>query len=106
MIARQSVQVKRHAAGSYGADGLWVEGAVTTNTIQASIQPASPRELARLPEGRSYSEAYTLYTDTELSADETVNADKVVLFGKDFTVVAVEGWRNGILPHFKAMVLR
>lgn len=106
MIARQNITLKRVAPGSYDVNGVWVEGAVTSSTIAASVQPASGKELDRLPEGRMYKEAFTLYTSTALNADEDNNADQVTIFGKDFTIVNVEVWRNGILPHYKALAIR
>lgn len=52
-IDRRAVPVTliRRSAGSYDADGRFVDGAETSVTIPAVIQPASGNQLKDLPEG-------------------------------------------------------
>lgn len=62
-----------------------------------------------LPEGRRQTEAFRLYTETRLIAanDNTgVNADLVEYEGADYEVLSVDRWKNGILPHYKIVVVK
>ena len=68
-VFRKTYTVTRVAAGDY-VDGKWVEGATSTFTIQASLQPAKPKEMEMLPEGRRNQETYKLYSDTQLRTVE------------------------------------
>ena len=105
MIPRMVVTVHRLAVGSY-IKGVFTEGAASTETIRASVQPASPNDLQSLPEGRRNSKAYRLYTDTRLRLVTTSNPDKVVLFGEDYEVTTEEIWQNNIINHYKYIVTK
>lgn len=104
---RQTLSIKRRAAGTL-SNGIYSEGAVSSIAITASVQPAGSKELQALPEGRRASQAFRLYTSTELFTASVGgrNADRVTLFGSEFEVVAVDVWQNGIMPHYKVIVSR
>lgn len=105
-VFRKPLTVKRHAAGSY-VGGFWTEGSVNPLTIQASVQPASQADMQLLPEGRRITSAYRLYTDdTLLLAKGNQQADRVVVQGEDYEVLAEAHWDNGVLPHKSYVVSR
>ncbi|MCK4521419.1 MAG: hypothetical protein KAU20_02510 [Nanoarchaeota archaeon] len=113
MIPRQTLTVKRVAAGSYVL-GIYQEGAESEFTIRASVQPLKANEMELLPDERRQSEAYRLYTDTPLQtakegkkgSPETVNADKVIIYGDTFEVYSVGTWQNQIINHYKIIVFK
>lgn len=106
MIPRRPLAGTRFGAGSY-VSGVWVEGVPEAISLTASVLPTSGKELQFLPEGRRERASLTLYTSFELRASGPgVNADLVEIDGEQWEVVRVEAWRNGILPHTKAIVQR
>lgn len=65
----------------------------TTLTITASVQPASGRDLLRLPEGRRMTETRVLFTTTLLLAgDSTREADLVTINGESWETQTCEQW--------------
>ena len=101
---RQSVTGYHRAAGSR-SNGHWVEGASTSFTFLASIQPAGKNDMESLPEGRSNSKAYRLYTDTKLVALAVGQSpDLVSLFSETYEVVSEFPWRNNVINHYKYIV--
>ena len=106
-VFRKTVTVKRVAPGSYGADGFWQEGAETTLTITASVQPATQEDMQLLPEGRRVTGTHRLYTaDVLYLARDGRNADRVVIDDDDYEVMAASDWQNGIVPHRRYVVSR
>jgi len=68
------VQITRRAAGAYNADGEFIEGASSTDTIRAAIQPASGRQLMDLPEGIRTEARWLLWSRSDLSLDDRITA--------------------------------
>jgi len=104
---RRTLTVTR-PTGDY-VDGIWVPGTPYTFEGRYSVQPASPDDMQRLPEGRRGRDAYTLYGEPELlqaDANAGTNADRVEIDGATFEVGATQEWRNGIIPHHRAVVTR
>lgn len=85
-------------SGSYVA-GRWVAGAASMFEITASIQPATPKELQRLPEGDRTTAVVAVWTSTELQAH-----DLVAYGGGNYEVQALERWDLG--GYFKALASR
>jgi len=93
-----SLVVTRYAAGSYVA-GLWSEGATSTLTIRAFVEPAPAESMQALPEARRTTQGILVVTTTELlTADEInhKNADRIAYAGMSFEVATVDR-----LGHFK-----
>lgn len=67
-----SVTRTRRAAGSYNADGVWVEGAPTATALNAAIQPVSGRELKDMPEGIRTEAKYIAWSRSDLVIDDTI----------------------------------
>ncbi|TQE99496.1 MAG: hypothetical protein FKY71_08295 [Spiribacter salinus] len=105
---RKPLTVQRQQPGEY-VNGIWTPGGITPFTVQASVQPASPEDMERLPEGRRDRQSFMLYSDLALRAadDNTgVNADVVEIDGADYQVQMTAPWQNGVIPHNVALVTR
>lgn len=102
------ITVLRQEPGHYNA-GTWIKGDQKSFECEASVQPASPREMQLLPESRRVSgEAKRFYTDVELKVASTkagINSDKVVYQGECYEILSVDKWL-GDLPHFKSIGVR
>ena len=48
VFASQSVVVKAYTQGGYDAEGIWVDGAPSSETYTANIQPLNDREIDNL----------------------------------------------------------
>jgi hypothetical protein len=105
LIPRRDLEVTRPAGGEY-VEGVYQEGATSSLTIQASVQPLSGRQLQALPEGRRNRESYRLFSDQGLRPYDGQNPDRVLIDGHEFEVFSVSPWQNGILPHFDMIVQR
>jgi len=69
-----------------------------TITIKACVQPATGKDLLRLPEGRRSNETRVLFTTTELDCgdvDSDFEADTVTIDGAFWEVQHVEFWTQG-----------
>lgn len=92
------------STGSY-IQGRWVEGNAEAFDITASIQPATPTELQRLPEGDRTKAIVAIWTATELrTAVAGGRADRVAYGGATYEVQAVEAWDFG--GYWKALASR
>lgn len=101
---RQVLKVRRMVGGERDDNGRWVEGSEATIRIRASVQPATPKDLMALEEGRRNRATFVLFTSTRLETVDTQNPYRVKLFGSDdYEVVGVEAWQNGVRPHFRIL---
>lgn len=108
VIPRKTLLVRRYAAGDYNTSGNWVEGTPGDFNILASVQPLRGKEMEMLPEARRESQAYKLYTDTQLLTINTTaktNSDRVQIEGNWFEVLIAEPWQNTIIDHYKVIVV-
>lgn len=102
--------VTRKPAGSYVA-GVWTKGQPSqtlTFSIVASIQPASGKELLRLPEGRRTEETRVVYSKTELQPGgqaQPFSADLLTIGGESWEVQNVMPWFDGT-GYWKAIIQR
>ena len=106
---RQPLTVTRDGGEGEWVNGIWQPGAPTTLTARCSVQPSNQNDMEMLPEGRRDRQAFTLYGRTELKmADDNAetNADRVEIYGDMFEVTHVERWTNGIINHFKSIVVK
>lgn len=98
-----SYAVTRTTPSTYDSDGRLVPGVEAVLTITASIQPASGRDLQRLPEGLRTFETRVIYTTTELFTQGPNQApDIVAVEGFAYEVQMVEQWGN-VGSYFKAI---
>ena len=102
---RRTVGTKHRTAGTV-VDGYPVAGAVTTSSIQASVQPLKSEEVKNLPEGRRDRAPFWLITDTLLDIASSATPHTVVLDGQDYDIEQRDQWQNGVIPHYRYLVLR
>lgn len=105
-----SLTVTRDAAGAY-VSGRWVDGADEPDaTINTSWQPAIGKDLEALPEGLRQSSVFKGYPSTQINTVNQFTLEKEdIIIGpdsKEYRVVFVGPWQNGIIPHYKFMVVR
>jgi len=103
---RRPLTITRYPAGSY-VNGVWTQGTPTSVSIRASVQPTSPHDLQRLPEGRRTGRTYTLFSNEQLFPAQqgtATNSDQVTLYGLTFEVISCEQWQNDVIPHYKSIV--
>lgn len=103
---RQPVTIVPRANGAL-VDGIYTEEAGTPTVIQASIQPTTPTDIKTLPEGKRESRSFKLYSDTSLtSLSESQTPDRALLGGVEFEIVTKESWQNGVINHYKYIVVK
>ena len=103
---RHSVFVTSYATGTL-VDGIYTEGTPTISSVMVSVQPANARDLQCLPEGRRTSKTYRLYSDISLNALQTTqNPDRVTLTDGVYEVVTKDPWKNGVIEHYKYLVVK
>ena len=107
-IFRQPLTVTRKSGGEF-VNGIWTPGTTAEVPIEASVQPASPDDMQRLPEGRRQDKAYVLRSDQELlEVDDNAeqSADLVTIGGETYEVMRCSRWQNSIINHFESLVVR
>ncbi len=92
-------------SGTY-TNGKYTDGSTSPITITCSAQPLRPREMEMLPQARRNSEAFKIYSDTEIFTVEAKNPDRVELFGDMYECLSDGRWKNDIIPHFKGIVVK
>lgn len=98
--------VTRVVAGSY-VSGLYVPGGTSTLSIEASIQPATGRDLQVLPEGQHGQETKVVYTTTELRTRRTTHdPDKITIDGETWECVTDERWEAFGGTHYRVYATR
>lgn len=85
--------VTRTPVGTYPSGGLHVPGTPANINVLACVQPLTPRELERLPEGLRSRELRHVWTAAALKVADGVNVpDLVAIDGASWEVQAVEDW--------------
>jgi hypothetical protein len=71
------------------------------------IQPVTPRERERLPEGDQMSEAVAVYSVTPLSAgdDQEQKPDRIAYHGLVYEIKSVEPWGDDTAGYCKALAV-
>lgn len=109
MTFRKTQTIKRTVPGSY-VNGVYVEGAETTFTIQASVQPMSGEDIVSVPEGRRASDMVKLYTSTDLNSQGDAGSgqspDRLVWLGKDYEIYSKEVRQMDVIPHYKIYAIK
>lgn len=93
----KDVTRRRWAAGSYDADGRYVEPSYADTTIRASVQPLVGDELLRLPEGQRQKRAIKFYTISDIrTVDDATKtkADQIIDSSVTFEVYTAEDWTD------------
>jgi hypothetical protein len=98
--------VTRTEAGTYTA-GRYTPGPTSTFMIDASIQPASGRDLQVLAEGEHATEVRVVYTTTELRTRAPAHdPDRITIDGEQWEVSKFERWEAFGNTHWRGMAAR
>lgn len=81
--------------------GVMQAGTPTALEVRASVQPSSSGDLQMLPEGRRVYKSFTLFSRNEIKEQY-----RLTIYGDPFECVHAEPWKNGLLPHYKAIFQR
>lgn len=104
MSFRKPQTITRLAAGSY-VNGDWVDGAESSLTIAASVQPMSMEDMKDAPEGRRLSDMVKMYTDADLFTVEDSGAnqqpDKLTWRGREYEIISKGVHQMSVIPHYK-----
>lgn len=104
-LGAAAMLVRRRAAGSTDARGVYTAGGETTFNIVASLQPFTTRERLALPGGDRVTGLWHLFTTSELHTvvlSSSEQPDRVEHKGKLYQVDEVEDYTDHTtgLPHF------
>lgn len=102
------VTVTRPGVTTY-VSGERTDGASTTLTILASVQPLHGAELLNFEEGQRSKASIKVYTDTELrTLNEAAGtkADLVTWQGAQYEVQRCDPWQVGLLNHWRAYAFK
>lgn len=106
-VTNGTCQLQRRQAGALFRG---VAGPITSTlmTIQASVQPATGKDLLRLPEGRRANQTRVIFTTTELFVGDQGDpflADVVMINGEPWEVQHVETWLQAgqLAPGFRCV---
>jgi hypothetical protein len=100
--------VYRYPSAQSFTDGKRDAQTPTELTIYAMIQPASGRDLLRLPEGLRSGEVIAIWTETELRLEneaEQLRPDEVGYKGQSYQVESIENWSDAG-NYYKALARR
>jgi len=91
------------AAGTYGADGLWVEGSVSTRTVVGTVQPMSFKECLAYSDGSRNTGYVKVYSGEKLeSRTRGGNAGGfVALGGEVYRLTQEQAYQNGVMAHWR-----
>ena len=112
MLGVQNLTLRTYANGTHGTDGRFTLGTATDTTIRGSIQPATWKDLQRLPEGERSQDIRKLFTQSVASlyvaeAGSLRNSDRIVSGADVFEVSSVQNWPSASpIPHVEAILLR
>jgi len=110
LLGNLTIPVVRYTSISI-VKGRHVPGSdVTTNfnTI-GSVQPLTAKDTSTLPEGVRDRGGHKLFTDDLLNIADIPNrikADRVTIEGSLYEVVKSNNWKNGLINHFKSLVVQ
>jgi len=108
LLGQREITWRSYAAGSYGVDGKWDDGAVTNTTIVASVQEASARDLQQLDAAERAMDpikAYVVASVETTNQHTSTQAARLVIDGHVYKVRQV-GPRHPLIPHVKVLAIR
>lgn len=109
MSFRKPFTIKRTVAGAY-VNGVYVEGAESTITIQASVQPISGTDMVVIPEGRRASDIVKIYTDSDLfgqgDAGSGQSPDRLVYRGADYEISTKDPNQSDVINHYRYYAIK
>lgn len=98
--------IKRSAPGTY-VNGVFVNGATTEISIQASIQPVTGEDMKTLPEGRRLSDYVKVYTDTLIqNVADGQQPDRILWRGHEYEALSMDVRQMAVINHYKVIFSR
>jgi hypothetical protein len=113
-LGEKTMTVTRHAAGAYNATtGAWEEGAPSTFSFTASVQPVTPQLADMLPEGARESARFSMYAEIDEPPLITVDLagqrrpDRVEYNGRNYWTQSIGDWSSDVdgIPHYEYVML-
>lgn len=109
-VGSTTATVKRYGQGSY-LHGRWVDGAETTFTIKANIQPHTVKNLSdTTAEGNKSKKAIKVFTTTTLQMTQEgtalQNGDKISWHSELYEVSELYTYEMGVLNHTMVIAIR
>lgn len=109
-VGSTTATVKRYGQGSY-LHGRWVDGAETTFTIKANIQPHTVKNLSdTTAEGNKSKKAIKVFTTTTLRMTQEGTAlqsgDKISWHNELYEVSELYTYEMGVLNHTMVIAIR
>ena len=109
-VGSTTATVKRYGQGSY-LHGRWVDGAETTFTIKANIQPHTVKNLSdTTAEGNKSKKAIKVFTTTTLRMTQEgtalQNGDKISWHNEWYEVSELYTYEMGVLNHTMVIAIR
>ena len=109
-VGSTTATVKRYRQGSY-LHGRWVDGAETTFTITANIQPHTVKNLSdTTAEGNKSKKAIKVFTTTTLRMTQEGTAlqsgDKILWHSEWYEVSELYTYEMGVLNHTMVVAIR
>ena len=110
ILGTLTIPVTRYTSVSI-VKGRHVPGSDVTSSFNTigSVQPMTAKDMETLPEGRRDRGGFKLFTkDLLLNTDipNTLKSDRVTIEGSLYEVIQSQNWKNGIINHFKALVVQ
>lgn len=100
------LRVLRRGAGYYDEKGRWIDGTDSTVDVTAVVEPLSPHEMVRLPEGHRTTGSVKVYSQSKLlTADVAAHRqpDRFCWHGEEYEVLSVDDWSLG--GYYKAIAV-
>ena len=109
-VGSTTATVKRYGQGSY-LHGRWVDGAETTFTITANIQPHTVKNISdTTAEGNKSKKAIKVFTTTTLRMTQEgtalQNGDKILWHSEWYEVSELYTYEMGVLNHTMVIAIR
>ena len=109
-VGSTTATVKRYGQGSY-LHGRWVDGAETTFTITANIQPHTVKNISdTTAEGNKSKKAIKVFTTTTLRMTQEgtalQNGDKISWHNEWYEVSELYTYEMGVLNHTMVIAIR
>ena len=99
LLKLESVTLTRKATGAY-VNGHYVEGAASSSTIDANIQPLSGKEILQLPEADRTRESLKGFSVSEIRVNDIITRSS-----KNYEVQKVADYSVHSIPHYEAVML-
>ncbi len=99
LLTLESITLTRKAAGTY-INGHYVDGAGTSSTIEANVQPLTGKEILQLAEADRNRESLKAFSTSEIRVNDIITRSS-----KTYEVQKVADFSVQSIPHYEAVML-